>query len=336
MKRLNGERTVEKIKFGSELFGFRRRSIYIAMLGALAIIACVSIGIFVFSAHKDNIDKSQENMDEGMESLSENYTLESPTGEAVSGGDGEIVTEQITLESEEESNDGLIVYRDLSSDGLKVINNTSFDIFFLEFQKPSLTKYFDKSSKKPIVLILHTYTSDRYLDSGSRYGVCAVGQVFADELNAMGIGAIYSSAVHDADMNDPLSNSKETIEFYLKMYPSIKYVFDIGIMQEYEGDKVIATDGSFMGERAAQIRLLVAGNNMTTGRDNLTLAAEISKNLNRENMNLAREIVYDDSIRNSIMTPYYIEAFIGSSGNTEEEGILSARVFANAFGEYLV
>jgi stage II sporulation protein P len=249
---------------------------------------------------------------------------------------GEDESEIITSVQEEEGAKNAIIYKDFSSEQMKVVNNTAFDIFFLEYGGASLTKYYEKSSKKPLVLILHTYTSDRYFDSEGEYGVCSVGRAISDELNAMGIGAIYSSAVHDGDMKEPHLNSRQTIEFYLKMYPSIKYVFDIGIAEEYEGESVIATDGGFMGERAAQIKMLVSGNNMTTGKNNLLLASEIYKNLNRSNVNLAREIVYDDSIKNSIFTPYYLELFVGSSGNSEEEGVLSARIFAKAFGEFLI
>ena len=336
MNRIDGKREVEKIRFGREIFAISRRRAYILAACILAAV-CVVIGAFAFFAREDNVaDEPDYVTDEKEESSSAQNDGERVTGEQLNQGEEEETLEEITSEETGESKPNGIIYKDFSSERMKVVNNTAFDIFFLEYGKPNLKKYYDKSSAKPIVLILHTYTSDRYSDSVGGYGVCAVGKAIADELNGMGIGAIYSSAVHDGDINEPEENARETIEFYLKMYPSIKYIFDVGITEEYDGDRVIATDGEFMGERAAQIKMLVAGNNMTTGRDNLVLAAEIYKNLNRSNVNIAREIVYDDSIRNSIFTPYYLEIFIGSSGNSEEEGTLSAQIFAKAFGEFLV
>ena len=337
MKRLSGMQEVEKIKFGRELFYGSRRRIQLVCLCAFVAFAGVIIGILLITSRKTDRDteSTSEQISDRLEENGEN-TFEQLTGGELNGGDVTDAPDESVTEPESETTENPIIYKDFSSDKMNVVNNTAFDIFFLESEEARLPKYHDKESKKPTVLILHTYASDRYSDSQSKYGVCAVGQTIADELNSMGIGAVYSSAVHDEDMNDPLQNARETIAFYLKMYPSIKYVFDVGISQEYEGERVVATDGEFMGQRAAQIKMLVAGNNMTTGRDNLFLAAQINRNLTRGEMDLAREIVYDDSIRNSTMTPFYLEIFIGSSGNREEEGMLSARVFAKAFGEYLI
>ncbi len=332
MKRLCGGREVEKIVFGKELFYMRRR----ALCALVCVIAFVALGFLlamVFIPRGDGgVSSSPHLTNPDVENIaSGNNGDKESAGDVDAGGENE--EESSENESEEPNNP--IIYKDFSTPYLNIVNNTVFDVSFLNSTPVGISKYYDSESRKPIVLVLHTYTSDRYADSDGKYGVCAAGQVLADELNSMGIGAVYSSAVHDGDTNDPAENARETIEFYLKMYPSIKYVFDVGIMQEYEGDKIIATQGEYMGQRAAQIRLLVAGNNISSNRDNLYLAAEINKNLSRGDMNLAREIVYDDSIGNSMLTPYYLEIFIGSSGNTQREAEISARVLANAFGQFL-
>ncbi len=338
MKRLDGVNGVERIMFGRELFGLRRRR---ALFCCLTFVLCLGavISAVIFFIDREDSEKPPQSMEAGAETTLEEAAGSLAPSEESKGNNGEDTdgqtSEEITAEAEEETKGSPIVYKDFGTSELRVVNNTAFDISFLNFTSPSLSKYYDKSSAKPIVLVLHTYTSDRYADSATKYGVCAAGQAFVAELNSMGIGAVYSSAVHDGDLNDPAENARETIEFYLKMYPSIKYIFDIGVMQEYDGDKIIATDGEYMGQRAAQIRILVSGNNLATNRDNLYLASEIGENLRRGGMTLAGEIVYNDSIGNSIMTPYYLEVFIGSSGNTESEAVISSRVLAAAFAQFL-
>ena len=331
MRRLCGERGTEKIIFGREI-----RSWYIRRVCAGVIcVAVIGVMAWILGVNLAWGGDTQTDVTEG-----ENTSAESV---GAGGIDDEIndpkedeTHEESTTKIEEATKENPIIYKDFSKGYLDVVNNTIFDVSFLYNSDFSCNTYYDKNSKKPLVLVLHSYTSDRYLDSTGRYGVCSVGQALVDELNSMGIGAIYSSAVHDSDMGDPYENARETIEFYLKMYPTVKYVFDVGVMQEYDGERVVATSGKYMGQSAAQIRFLACGNNLTTGRNNLYLASQISKNLNLGDMNLSREIVYDNSIKNSILTPYYLEIFIGSSGNTEAEAILSARALACAFAGILI
>ena len=336
MRRLDGKKGVEKIVFGREIYFMRiRRSALIIALCFVSLAVATATGFAIARSVDGGADVPViKNENEGTppdqsggETGEKNTDDNVQTEEEGSGDNG--------ASAPESNGNDSIVYKDFSRVYPSIVNNTVFDVSFVNSASVTLPKYYEKGSRRPIVLILHTYTSDRYVDSESKYGVCAVGQLLSDELNSMGICTVYSSAVHDGDMNDPAENARDTIELYLKMYPSIRYIFDVGIMQEYDGDKIVATDGELLGERAAQVRLLVAGNNMSNNRENLYLATEISKNLSRGEMNLAREILYDDSIKNSTYTPYYLEMFIGSAGNREEEGMIAARVLADAFAQFL-
>ena len=331
MRRICGNRGVEKINFGREIRLWYIRRVCVGIF-CVAVI-CVVAWIFGVNLMRDESDLTSAV--EGENTSSESVKTEELNGDTEEPKEN-ATHEESTTKNDELTKENPIIYKDFSKGYLDVVNNTIFDISFLDNFGFSCNTYYDKNSKKPLVLILHSYTSDRYSDSVEKYGVCSVGQVLADELNSMGIGTVYSSAVHDSDVGDPLENARETIEFYLKMYPSIKYVFDVGVMQEYDGERVVATSGKYMGQSAAQIRFLACGNNLTTGKNNLYLASEISKNLSLGDMNLSREIVYDNSIKNSILTPFYLEIFIGSSGNTEAEAILSARALACAFAGVLV
>ncbi len=345
MRRLEGKGDTERILFGRELFGkeffmLPRRRLFVAAVYALIFCACISCVIFV-SLRRDK-EGTQGSVEAGVPPAAENMAEENKSdgGEdsTEENDDGGTVGERDTTVTEESvtNEPNTIIYKDFSTSYLNIKNNTAFDISFVNSQSYTLPKYYTKGDVRPTVLVLHTYTSDRYYDSEGKYGVCTVGEALCEELNSMGIGAVYSSAVHDGDLDDPADNARETIEFYLKMYPTIKYVFDVGVAQEYDGDRIVATSGACMGDVAAQIKFAVAGNNMASGRDNLYLAAEISKNLSRGGMTIAREIVYDDSIKNSSHTPYYLEIFIGSSGNCEAEALRSTRILASAFAEFLL
>ncbi len=336
MRRLHGKKEVEKIVFGKEIYFMKIRRLALVIVLCVAVLtSAIASGFAIARAGNGGNDTPI---------LDDENEGEAP--DKNSGEQGEEITDNGSQDGEADEDDqgvvvpptndkNSIVYKDFSKVYPSVVNNTVFDISFVNSASVTLPKYYEKGSRRPIVLILHTYTGDRYVDSESKYGVCEIGQILSDELNSMGIRTVYSSAVHDGDMNDPAANARDTIELYLKMYPSIKYIFDVGIMQEYDGDKIVATGGEFLGERAAQVRFLVAGNNMSNNRENLYLATEISKNLSRGDMNLSREILYDDSIKNSSYTPYYLEIFIGSAGNCEGEAKITARVLADAFAQFL-
>ena len=291
MRRLDGRVEAEKIIFGREILGLRRMRM-IGAIGLCALILAVVLCAILLSARGEQTNdfEALESASSGAEGTSEREHDTAELFEEISQPTGGGEEDSMPVETESTTQEIPIVYKDFSTDDIEIVNRTGFNISYVDRPTSSLANYYDKGSKKPIVLILHTYTSDRYFDSSGRYGVCSVGQVICDELNAMGIGAVYSSAVHDGDLEEPRVNAAETIEFYLKMYPSIKYIFDVGVAQEYDGDRAVATAGSYLSESAAQIKMMVRGNNVTTGRDNLRLAYEISKNLRHGSMDLSREI----------------------------------------------
>ena len=99
------------------------------------------------------------------------------------------------------------------------------------------------NSDSPLVLILHTHTTEAYNDEGEYYesplsefarshdenkNVIRIGQTIAKILNQNGIPTIHVKSYHDdISYNDAYANSERTIKSYLEKYPTIKYVFDI-------------------------------------------------------------------------------------------------------------
>lgn len=214
---------------------------------------------------------------------------------------------------------------------LYVINQTGSPIVYDPYA--NYEKYYRRDDTRPIVLILHTYDDQKYTgDESDIQSVVSIGEKIAEGLNLSGIPAVHCSARHKGDTDtDSYNNAEESIEFYLEMYPSIKYIFDIGLDAEIE----YATCGEFDKSDAAQILFDVCGQNYDTREQNLHLAVKLRGMLNRGDMSASREIILSRSVLNSRFTPYYLTVLIGTRHNTSKEAKNSANAFVLTFAEYL-
>ena len=203
-------------------------------------------------------------------------------------------------------------------------------------------------SKDPLVLIIHTHTSEAYSEEGRiAYGedeeyarsdddvenVVAVGEVMARILNENGIITLHSKKHHDAESyRDSYARSAQTVEYYLKKYPSIKYVFDI------HRDSIIRSSGEIVrpvtvaeGKAVAQI-MCVVGTDQLYGdyawERNLALALKIRSLLNEKYGNMARGTCLRPSSYNQELSPVSLLFEIGAGGNSISEAKESARILA--------
>ena len=183
------------------------------------------------------------------------------------------------------------------------------------------------------MLILHTEGSAQY--RGDHTGVTSViglGERLSSALNSMGIASVHCSAIHESgEIADSYNNAEDSIAFYLKIYPSIKYVIDVTAIKNDEN----ATYGSFDGRVCSQILFEICGQNKETRDENLALAVNLRSMLNRQNMSVAREIIVADKMLNSRYAPYYMTLYVGTENNTFDESRLAIDAFALAFAEYL-
>ena len=193
-------------------------------------------------------------------------------------------------------------------------------------------KYYNSNSYAPLVLILHTESDGKYYgDTDNVTSVVDLGERLCRELNLLGIASVHCSAIHQSAIDtDSYNNAEESIAFYLAMYPSIKYIFDIGAL-----DEEYATGGTFERKTCSQILFEVCGKNRDTVGINLALSIKLRGMLNRDEMSVAREIILSDSVLNSRYTPYYLTLKVGTKANSTEESKLAIEAFALAFVEYL-
>lgn len=192
-------------------------------------------------------------------------------------------------------------------------------------------------SEAPLVLILHTHTSEGYWDMGEEpmhiltRSVVAVGERVSYELNRSGVPTVHCTVIHDGEGN-AYENAAETIDTMLKIYPSIEYVIDLHRAEEVDGTggvlKSVAADGS------AQIRLTVSSEGVLT-KDTLALALCLRRELNLGDRRLCMPVVFTDSEYNSGMSAYYLKVEVGCFGNDADEAIAAGESFAKALADIL-
>ena len=212
------------------------------------------------------------------------------------------------------------------------------------------------SDGAPQILIIHTHGSEaytmppgeEYTPSGEsrttdpQYNVVRVGDEIASVLAEHGISTIHDRALYDyPNYTGAYDRSLASIERYLAEYPSITFVLDIHRDAIYDGDgnpyKVISstTEGS-----SAQLSLVIGtnGSGLTHDhwQDNLNLAVAVQNTLLEEHPTLMRPIVVRNSRYNQHCTTGSLLVEVGTAGNSLDEALLAARLFAKGLAETIL
>ncbi len=215
-----------------------------------------------------------------------------------------------------------------------------------------------EKTDKPQVLIVHTHTCESYLkyDTGYYYesyyprttdnseNVCAVGDEIAKSLNAHGIVTLHDTTQHDnPSYSGAYDRSMETIQKYLKKYPSVKVVLDI------HRDAFSAnSDGSMKkpvfttpdGRIASQI-MIMAGCDVDGVRDfpdwryNLRFALRLQQKAETLYPGMTRPLNYGDFVYNMNANTGSLLIEVGTDGNSLSEVKLTGSLLGNAIAETL-
>ena len=225
----------------------------------------------------------------------------------------------------------------------------------------NLKDYFDKklnltlqpAKKGPQILIVHTHTTEAYTKGkkdkyeetdpartlNNDYNMVRVGEEMKAVFEDMGLSVIHDTSKHDyPSYNGSYAHALNSIEKYVKKYPTIQVVLDV------HRDAIIDSKGvsyakrtKVNGESVAQVMLVVGTNDMGLShpkwKDHLTLAVQMQKKMLAIDKSFPRPIDLRSPRFNGHATPGSMLVEVGTSGNTLQEALAGARYFARAAGE---
>lgn len=240
----------------------------------------------------------------------------------------------------------------LSAQGVTLFNYTNRDMD-LETLAGAQVRL-DLSGDGPQVLIMHTHGSEAYTMDGTdiyqesdssrttdeNYNVVRIGEEIKHVLEEKGLRVVHDCTLYDyPQYSGSYTRSCEGVQAWLEQYPSIQVVLDV------HRDALVGEDGTVYkavtdidGEKTAQV-LMIVGTDETAEHpdwtDNLALAIQIQQKLDAQWPTLARPVTLRSSRFNQQLTHGSILVEVGSHGNTLQEALRGARLFAQAAGDVL-
>lgn len=205
------------------------------------------------------------------------------------------------------------------------------------------------NSPDPQILIMHTHATEDYrLSAGLWYrpgdgarstdrsiNMCAVGRVMADTLNAAGLNTLHDETLNDyPSYTGSYANSRAVVQQYLEKYPSIKIVLDVhrDAIEDRAGHqyKVITREDP----HCAQISFVMGSNN-EHWLENVKLAVAVQQKLTDMSPTLMRPLTLRNSNYNQHLTTGSMLVEIGAAGNSLDEALRAARLFAAGLAQVI-
>ena len=208
----------------------------------------------------------------------------------------------------------------------------------------------------PQVLIYHTHTTESYegwdreiyddrntwRSQDNTENMAAVGEALAQALEAQGIQVIHDVEQHDyPSYNGAYDRSRETVEEYLRQYPSIVMAIDVhrdAIL--YEDGSVVKPVAEVAGEKAAQLMIIAPCDDdgslgIPGWKENFRFAAQLCDRIEQRYPGLTRPIFFCYRHYNLDLTPASLLFEVGTNGNTLEEAMYTAQLIAGPLAELL-
>ena len=240
-----------------------------------------------------------------------------------------------------------------SAQGVYIENRPGLDLDVAALASASLTLELPEDG--PQVLIMHTHGSEAYTPDGTdtyvptgecrtldtTRNVVRVGDEIAKVLTEMGLTVVHDTELYDyPEYNGAYDRSLAAVRTWLEQYPSIRVVMDV------HRDALVGEDGTIYkpittvnGEQAAQVMLVMGSNTLYDHphwQENLSLAVKIQKEMNTLWPTLARPIGLRENRYNQQTTTGSLLVEVGAHGNTLQEALAAARMFARAAGAVLL
>ena len=204
----------------------------------------------------------------------------------------------------------------------------------------------------PQVLIIHTHATESYtMPAGSEYeasdtfrttdtrcNMVRIGDEMEQVLTAAGIGVVHDRSLYDyPSYSGSYDRSLKAIEGYLEKYPTISFVLDVhrDAVQDANGNQFKLLCGE--DKNAAQLEFVIGSNggglSHDLWRENLKLACAVQETLHADYPTLMRPITVRNSRYNQFKTTGSLLVEVGTAGNSLDEALAAARLFAAGFAE---
>ena len=210
-------------------------------------------------------------------------------------------------------------------------------------------------SEGPQVLIVHTHGTEAYtMPSGGEYepsddhrtldeskNMLRVGDEIERVLTEAGLGVVHERGIYDyPSYSGAYTRSLAAVEKLRAEHPSIRYVLDIHRDAVADGEgrqyKLLCAEEP----RAAQLEIIVGsdGGGAEHGlwRENLKLACAVQEHLLRTYPTLLRPVAVRNNRYNQHVTQGALLVEVGAAGNSLDEALNAARLFARGFAETLL
>ncbi len=270
-----------------------------------------------------------------------------PPGNSIDHADNKDAAEAVTITGGGNSYDPSRVY-------IKNLTDYVIDTAALLAAKNpvSITK---NDASLPQVLIVHTHGTEAYTPSGSdqykasgsyrtldsSQNMLRIGEEITQILNSRGIGTVHSTQLHDYPAyNGAYNRALTDIKAWLKKYPSIKLVIDVHRDALMEGDKVYKTVAQIEGSPCAQLMLVTGtdGGNLRhpNWKQNAAFQVQLHHQLNTAYPSIMRPMSFRAGRYNQHMTTGSMLVEVGTCGNTIQEALTAARLFAESLADLLL
>lgn len=210
--------------------------------------------------------------------------------------------------------------------------------------------FWDLTGDAPTVLIFHTHASESYTKQTAQdyqettefrtlntaYNMVALGDKLATLLERAGIGVIHDRTLHDyPSYNSAYTNSRQSVQDYLRRYPSIQVVLDL------HRDAALNSDGSqyaptvtVNGETVAQLMLVVgtdaSGMLHPRWEENLSAAVKLQVLLERQVPGITRPTILRAQRYNHDLSDGAMIVEIGTAGNSLQQAMAAVPYLAEA------
>lgn len=241
--------------------------------------------------------------------------------------------------------------RYVHSGDIYIYNYTDYELDIPQLAQDSL-KLELSQAEGPQVLIYHSHTTEAYTMDGTdiytesdasrttdpNFNVIRIGREMKAVFEAAGLQVIHDETLYDYPAYTGAYNrSAEGIAAILEEYPSIQLVLDV------HRDALVGSEGTVYKTAAgavansAQVMIVVGsdagGQTHDNWRQNLSLAVGIQQAVLDAHGTLIRPIVLRSSRFNQQLRPASLLVEVGSHGNTLQEAITAARLFAQTVVE---